>query len=213
MDSLKAWIEQRPKRAVMVTAVVAVIVGLVIGLGAGYKIEHDRVASNAKKLNSAGTTSTKTPKTGAAKVGGKVTTSGPTSITLRTKTGADRTINVTATTKYEVATKATKADLVTGRHVLVVAPGSEVMILPVGSTVGRAVTDVTAASFKIAAANGLPGGTVRMSAATVIDIVKPGAKTDVKVGGQALALGTASKAGPVDATEIISLPATSKFGG
>jgi hypothetical protein len=213
MDSLKAWIEQRPKRAVMVTAVVAVIIGLVIGLGAGYKIEHDRVASDVKKLKSAGTTSTKTPKTGAAKVGGKVTTTGAASITLKVKAGADRSVNVSATTKYETATKATKADLAVGRHVFVIAPGSEVLILPAGSTLGRAITAVTGASFKLAAANGLPGGTIKVSAATAFETVKPGAKTDVKVGGQALALGTSSKAGPVDATEIITLPATSKFGG
>jgi hypothetical protein len=214
MDSLKAWIEQRPKRAVMVTAVVALIIGLVLGLGAGYKIEHDRVASDVKKAKKTNTTaSTKTPKAGTARAGGKVSTIGPTSIVVKTKTGTDRTITLSAATKYETAAKAAKSDITKGRHVFVVAPGIEILVLPEGSTLGRAVTDVTADSIKLGAGNGLPGGTIHITATTAIESVKPGSKTDVKVGVQVLALGTAAKAGPIAATDVITLPDTSKFGG
>jgi hypothetical protein len=214
MDSLKAWIEQRPKRAVLVTAVVAVIIGLVIGLGAGYKIEHDRVASDVKKTKkpaAAAKNKTSTTKIGLTRAAGAVSTVGPTSFVVKTAAGADRTVNVTASTTYENATVSTKTDIVKGRHVFIVAPGSEVLILPVGSTLGRAITDVTATSFKVAGSKGLPAGTVKLTSTVVIETATAGTKADVKAGGHAMALGSSTKGGPVNATEVIALPAGTKF--
>ena len=75
MNSLKAWIERRPVRAVVVAAIIAAVIASQLGLAVGYKIEHDRTAADVRRLKKGGST-TATTKVGAARVGGKATTVG-----------------------------------------------------------------------------------------------------------------------------------------
>jgi hypothetical protein len=221
VDSVKERIERRPKQAVLVTAIVAVLIGGVIGLAVGYKVEHDRKASH-KSTKTTKTTlpkSTKTTKTtkpgGAAaatnRAQGTVTATAAGSITIKTLQGSSVKLNLSKTTIVDKAAKGTHTDVTSGRHVLVKAPGVEVLVLRTGSSEGRAVISLSPSSMGLAAGNGLPAGTVKLSGATVIDRVSPATAADVKTGDRILALGTTGSPAVRNVDVVIILPASSKF--
>jgi hypothetical protein len=216
---MKSWADASPKRAVVVTSIVA-IVALVVALGlgflAGYKVEHDRTASEVSRLKKANGTAAKTPTTakGTGAVGrraGEVTAVDAKSVTIKTSKGQTQTIQLSTTTVVERASVGKPADVAVGRRALVVAPGVEVLVLGTTSKNGRVVSSVTAKSFKLAPGNGLPAGEPKFSPGTVIDKVAVAKATDIKVGDRILALGGPAPSGPLDATEVILLPAGSKF--
>jgi hypothetical protein len=218
VDSVKERIERRPKQAVLVTAIVAVLIGGVIGLAVGYKVEHDRKASH-KSTKTTKTTvpkSTKTTKPGGAaaatnRAQGTVTATAAGSITIKTLQGSSVKLNLSKTTIVDKAAKGTHTDVTSGRHVLVKAPGVEVLVLRTGSSEGRAVISISASSMGLAAGNGLPAGTVKLSGATVIDRVSPATAADVKTGDRILALGTTGSPAVRNVDVVIILPASSKF--
>jgi hypothetical protein len=217
---MKAWADANPKRAVVVTsivAVVALVVALGLGFLAGYKVEHDRTANEVSRLKKANGTAAKTPTTakGVGAVGGRrageVTAVDAKTITVKTSKGQSQTIQLSSATVFERASAGKPSDITVGRHVLVVAPGVEVLVLGATSKNGRAVSAVTAKSFTLAPGNGLPAGEPKIAPDTVIDKVAAAKATDVKVGDRVLALGGPAPSGPLDATEVILLPSGSKF--
>jgi hypothetical protein len=216
VDSVKERIERRPKQAVLVTAIVAVLIGGVIGLAVGYKVEHDRKASNKSSKTTKTTVpkTTKSPGGGAAatnRAEGTVTATASGSITIKTVQGSSVKLNLSTATVVDKAAKGTHADVTTGRHVLVKAPGVEVIVLRTGSKDGRAVTAISPTSMGLAAGNGLPAGTVKLSDATVIDKVNPATAADVKTGDRIIALGATGSPAVRDVDLVIILPASSKF--
>ena len=221
VDSVKAWVERRPKQAVLVAAIIAVLIGAQIGFVVGYKVEHDRTSSDVARLKRAATdppkTSTTKPKGAVAGGGGrrdgKVTAVAPGSITIKSRQGPTVTINLSSTTKVDKVVKGALSDITANRHVLVVPPGLEVLVLPQGNTQGRTVKSVSKTSLVLLPGNGLPAATAKVTTATVIDTLSPASAADVKVGDTIIALGKAAKTGPLAATEVIIIPATSKFSG
>jgi hypothetical protein len=221
VDSVKERIERRPKQAVLVTAIVAVLIGGVIGLAVGYKVEHDRKTSHksSKTTKTTKTTlpkSTKTTKPGGAaaatnRADGTVTATASGSITIKTVQGLSVKLNLTKATVVDKAAKGTRTDVTSGRHVLVKAPGVEVLVLRIGSSNGRAVTSISPSSMGLAAGNGLPAGTVKLSGATVIDKVSPATSADVKTGDRIIALGTTGSPAVRNVDVVIIVPASSKF--
>lgn len=218
VDSVKERIERRPKQAVLVTAIVAVLIGGVIGLAVGYKVEHDRVTSK----KSSKTTKTTLPKTNTTKPGGGVgaatnraegtiTATASGSITIKTLQGASVKLNLTKATVVDKAAKGSPTDVTSGRHVLVKAPGVEVLVLRTGSSEGRAVTSISPSSMGLAAGNGLPAGTVKLSGSSVIDKVSPATAADMKTGDRIIALGTSGTPAVRNVELVIILPASSKF--
>jgi hypothetical protein len=95
--------------------------------------------------------------------------------------------------------------------VLVKAPGVEVLVLRTGSSEGRAVISISPSSMRLAAGNGLPASTVKLSGATVIDRVSPATAADVKTGDRILALGATGSPAVRNVDVVIILPASSKF--
>ena len=215
-SSAKDWVEKRPMQAVLAAAVVALLVGGVLGLGVGYKVEHDRVAKDVSRLRKELGTTTKKTKAKSGSKGreaGQVTVAAAGSLTLRTSKGATLTVNTSATTAFSKVTKGTASDIAVGRHVLVVAPGVEVLVLPAGSTFGRAVTSSSADSFSLAAGNGLVAAKVKVTSATVVDTLTTTTSSSVKATDQVMALGNPVASGPLTATDVIVLPSTSAFIG
>jgi hypothetical protein len=215
VDSVKARIEQRPKQAVIISAVVGLVVGAVLGLGIGYKIEHDRVSKNKTSTPATKTTTPKTTKSG-TKTGivtrgeGKVTATASGSITLQTVKGVTEHLTVSSTTTFDRATAGARSDVTAGRKVFVKAPGAEVLVLRSGAKQGRAVTSISPTALVVVAGKGLPAGTIKLSSTTLFDKVSPATAADVKVGDRIIALGSGTAAAfKVDS--VIILPTTSKF--
>lgn len=222
VDSAKTWMNERPKQAMAGVAIIAILVGIVLGFGAGYKVEHDRTASDVSRLKKASPSASKTTKTTKPATGGKVkpaangqtrrvgevTAASATSITLKTKTGSV-TVALSSSTPIDKLSKGSLNDVVVGRRALV-APGPEILILREGSTLGRSVKTKTSDSVTLAAENGLPAGKLKSTSSTPVDTVTNGAATDIKVGDHVLVFGTA-KSGAVTATQVIIVPTTSKF--
>ncbi|MDQ1460537.1 MAG: hypothetical protein QOI08_2021 [Actinomycetota bacterium] len=215
VDSVKAWVERRPKRAVLVTAISAVLIGALVGFGAGYKVEHDRVANDVARLKRTSST-TVAPGGGAAAAGtgrrdGRVTAASAGSLTIKSRQGRDVIITLGAGTNVDNIVKGTASDIVAGRHVLVVAPGAEVVVLRAGSTAGRTVKSVSKGSFAVAAKAGAKAATVKIGTRTIVEKLSPAKAADIKVGDQIIAFGPTGSAGPVKATDVIIVPASSKL--
>jgi len=219
-DSVRGWVERRPKQAVLVAAVVAVLIGGQIGFVIGYKVEHDRTSSDVAKLKKAAaagstkTTPTTKPKAktpAAARRDGTVTAVKPGSITIKTKAGTEATITMSVLTKVDSAAKGASSDVATGRHVLVKPPGAEVLVLREGTNLGRIVKSVSSTKVVLQPGNGLPAATAKVDDATLYETVTPAKATDIKVGDHIIAMGSAAKTGPLTAAQVIIVPATSKF--
>jgi hypothetical protein len=214
VDSVKARIEQRPKQAVVISAIVSLVVGAVIGLGVGYKIEHDRVTKDkpAKTTNSTTPKTTKSgTKTGIVTRGeGKVTATASGSITLQTVKGVSEHLVVSSATTFDRATVGARSDVTPGRKVFVKAPGAEVLVLRTGAKQGRAVTSIPPTALVLVAGKGLPAGTIKLSSTTVFDKVSAATAADVKVGDKIIALGSGT-ATSFKVDSVIILPTTSKF--
>ena len=49
-DSAETWVRGAPGQALILVAAVGIVIGGVVGLGAGFKIEQNRTRSDVKKL-------------------------------------------------------------------------------------------------------------------------------------------------------------------
>ncbi len=212
-DSAETWVRSKPVQAMSLVAAIGVVVGGVIGLGAGYKIEQSRTRSDVKRLQQqikqAGIVNPSGP------IGQRVGTVKGTSagsITLQTKLQGTQTIQTGSTTPFEKTAGATKADIAVGHRVLVSKGGRDVVILPTASKLGRLVTNVGTDSFSVANKEGRP---VKVKLANVQHVytLTTAKIADVKVGADVLVGGRTSGASGFAAVEVIILPQGSGFNG
>lgn len=219
-DSAETWVKGAPGQAMILIAAVGIVVGGVAGLGAGFKIEQNRTRSDVKKLhtqlaNQGG--SGATAPSNSASVGqriGKVTKSAAGTITIATKRQGAQDLLTTATTQFEKAVKGSTTDIVVGRRVLVTVPGTDVIVLPTTSQLGRPVTSVGSDSFAIGKTNNAKAGAVPMGNIKEVDTISAAKLTDVTVGSEVLSGGrTAAAKSSFNASEVILLPAGSGFAG
>jgi hypothetical protein len=212
--SADEWVRKGPTQAIAVVAAVALVIGAVIGLGVGFKVEQSRTKSDVKKLR-AQLSATGAPKNaGKGALGqrvGTVTTASGGTITIKTKKNGSVAIATTATTKFENAARGTIADVQSGRRILVTAGGNEIVLLPVGSKLGRVVSAVASDFIKIAGGNRKPGAKIKTPNVHRVEITKPAKLADVGTGDFVLAGGTATGAKAFTATEVILLPPDSGF--
>jgi hypothetical protein len=202
-------------------AAVGIVVGGVVGLGVGFKIEQNRTRSDVKKLRTQLQAAQKAPgasgPSASASLGqrvGKVTKVAGTTVTVATKRQGSQDLLTTATTQIEKAAKGSTTDIVVGRRVLVTVAGADVIVLPTTSQLGRVVSSVGSSSFTIAKTNNAKAGSVSMGSVKEVDTISTAALSDVKVGAEVLAGGrTASAKNAFNAAEIILLPAASGFAG
>jgi hypothetical protein len=208
-------------------AVAILVVGLVVGLGAGYLIEKARVQNDIKNLKkkiattkAANTPTTERPTTpaqvGKAAVSGTVVTTAPGSVTMTVAgigpdAGTARQFATTARTVVVKAVPGTASDIVAGSRVEFHAAGSlsdaqEVIVLPANAKVGLSVTSATPTSMTLDS-NGKPI-TVNTKGAT-IDTVTTAPPSDITTGSKILV--QPGGGNPPTATEVIVLPNTTKF--
>ena len=212
--SAEEWVRKGPSAALALAAVAGIVVGGVIGLGAGYKVEQNRTRSDVKKLhaqiNSLGGATSATAKVGQRV--GKVTADSAGSITISTKQKGTEVLNTSSTTVFETVVKGTIGDVQAGKRVLVSVGGKEIIVLPTTSRLGRLVTAVSSSTIKLQKATG--SGTVGVATKNVktVETLKTAAANAVAVGKDVFAAGKQSGKSAFDTTEVIVLPAGSGFG-
>jgi hypothetical protein len=195
---------------------VGLVVGGVLGLGAGYQIEKNRTKSDVARLKKTGA-----PGGGSGAVPGivgklgqsvgKVTAVGTDTLTVATKRKGAQTFKTTATTQFEQAVKGKASDIVVGRRILVTISGSYVIVLPQGSRLGRLVTTVGNDSFSIAKPNGSAGAKLTLAKVKSIDTLSPAKFSDIKKDSTVLAGGREAGKNAFNAVEVIILESGSGF--
>ena len=105
-DSTEDWVRGKPAQAMILVAALGLVVGGVIGLAGGYKIEQSRTKSDVKRLQDQlkGAVASGAPIGATVKLGqrvGKVTTVNGTTITLTTNRLGSQQIKTSATTAFE----------------------------------------------------------------------------------------------------------------
>jgi hypothetical protein len=209
-DSVENWVRGKPMQAVVLIAAGGIVLGGVVGLGAGWKIEQNRTKSDVKRLKANGSGSL----TGAGPLGqrtGKVSSVTNGTLTVVTKKKGTQTVKTTTLTSVEKASKGTPADITVGRRLLLTLNGNDVLVLPQASKLGRLVTSVTTDSFAVAKTDGSRGVNIKTANVKVVDTVAPAKLTDIKSGSAVVAGGRATGKSAFNATEVILLPDGSAF--
>jgi hypothetical protein len=197
-------------QAVVLIAAGGIVLGGVVGLGAGWKIEQNRTKNDVKRLQASGGASA----TGSGPLGqrtGTVSAITDGTLTLVTKKSGTQAVKTTTLTNVEQASKGTPADITVGRRLLLTLNGNDVIVLSKGSKLGRLVTSVTTDSFAVAKPNGSRGVNIKTANVKVVDTLAPAKLTDVKTGSLVLAGGRASGKTAFNASEVILLPDGSAF--
>lgn len=205
------WVRKGPIQAIALIAAAGIVVGGLVGLGAGYKIEQNRTRSDVKRLEhqiQAG--GVKAASGALGQRVGKVTAYVSGSITVSTKQRGTQVLTTTPATAFEKAVKAKLANVVAGSRILVTRAGDEIIVLPTTSKLGRVVNTVGRDSITIAAGNGSPAGTVKTSG-VIVSTVATATSAAVKVGSEVLAGGRATTKTTFAANEVILLLPGSGF--
>jgi hypothetical protein len=219
-DSADRWVRDKPVQAMVSIVIAGLVVGGVVGLGAGYKIEQNRVASGVNRLKAqvaqGHRTKPKATKPAAKGFGlsneriGAVTAVGATTIGLRTKRLGVLQLHTTNTTQFEQAAGGSQSALSVGSHA-VLTIGGDVLVLPKGSLLGRAITNVAQNAFTLAKVGKTGPTTVKFSKLKVIDVVSASTRSDVKTGSDVMVGGREASKGDFAAVEVIVLPTGSGF--
>ena len=218
-DSADKWVRGKPTQAIVIIALVGVIVGGLVGLGVGFKIEQNRTSSDVKRLHAQLNAAAAGGSGGsgvnlAGPVGqrtGKVTAVGPASLTLSTPRQGPQKIQASPTTVFEKAVKGTTADIAVGRHVLVTIVATDVIVLPEGSKLGREVASVGSESFTLKKPNGDRSGQLTLAKVKGVYTLVPAKRSDFKVKDAVFAGGRTAGKGAFAATEVILLDPNSGF--
>jgi hypothetical protein len=217
----KPSLDERIKRmslgGLIASAVVILIIGLVIGLGAGYKIEQNRTKNDVNRLKKQGSATSNASSPGASaatsvRLAGTIGSATNSTVALTGGSGP-QTFLTNAKTIVVKASPGTASDIAAGHHVVWRAkPGQltqaqEVIVLPADAKIGSVVTNATPTSMEIM---GQSGNVTVSTAGATIDQVATATLADVTAGAKIVA--QARHAGSTDtATEIIVLPSSSKF--
>jgi hypothetical protein len=219
-DSADRWVRDKPVPAMVSIVIAGLVVGGVVGLGAGYKIEQNRVASGVNRLkaqvNAGHRTKTKTTSPAAKRLSlsneriGSVTAIGTGTIGLRTKRLGVVQVQTTNATQFEKATSGSRSAITVGsRAVLTI--GGDVLVFSSGSLLGRQITKVAPNSFTLAKVNSTGPTTVSFAKLKVFDVLSAAQRSDIKQGSSLMVSGHGSTNSGFDAVEVILLPTGSGF--
>jgi hypothetical protein len=214
--SADEWVRKGPTQAMAVVAAAGLVIGALVGLGLGYKIEQSRTKSDVKKLQAkikANSTSTGSAKSALGQRVGTVTDSSNGIITLSTKKRGSQKLATTDTTVFESVVGGTIADVDSGRRVLVTPGGNEILVLSTDSRLGRIVNSVGSDSIGVAEGNGSPAAKIKTSDVHRVETVKTATATDIAKGDKVLAGGNAKSDSDFNAIEVIVLPDDTGFVG
>ena len=141
---------------------------------------------------------------------GRVTATAADTLTIQTKSRGAQTVHTTSTTQFEQLTKGSNTDIAVGRRLLVTTSGSQVIVLPTSSKLGRVVTSIAGATVSLAKGNTAKAGTVLITKVRLVDTTSPAPQTDFKTGSVVLAGGRGTGQN-FNALEVILLPTGSSF--
>jgi len=213
-DSAETWVRGAPGQAMILVAAVGIVVGGVAGLGGGFKIEQNRTKADVKQLRAE--LQARAPgaaATAGASLGqriGKVTALTAETITIQTKKKGAQAVHTTTATLFEQLTKGANADIAVGDRMLVTLSGTEVIVLPASSKLGRMVTAVTSTSVALAKGSSPRAGSIPINKVRVVDKTEAAQLSDLKAGSEVLAGGRGTGQN-FSAVEVILLPAGSGF--
>ncbi len=214
-DSTENWVRGKPAQAMILVAALGLVIGGVIGLAGGYKIEQSRTKSDVKRLQSqikaAVAAGADIPGVAVSQRVGKVTDVKGNTITISSNEQGSQTINTSASTAFETTEKGTPSDITVGSRVLVALNGANVIVLPKGSKLGRLVTNVGSETFSIARPKGGRPLTIKLEKVKDVSTTTPGDISDVKVDAEILAGGRSASKDVFGAVEVIVLPANNPF--
>jgi hypothetical protein len=220
---LRETIERRPKAALAAGTAIALVIGLVVGAGIGWKVEQSRAKKDVKRL--------KEEKAALVKKGGKGSQSGSaagapavriiggiksavgSTLEIVNNKGKVTTVTVTPSTHVETVAKASASDLAKGTHIVWKNKGTsktdaaEVIVLPATTKLGVKLTGATANTMTYDTPNGPL--TVKLDGASIekATSVSPTAiKREARVMAQVQGGGTAATA-----AEVIVLPIDTTF--
>ena len=220
-DRAAGWAQSKPVRAIVVVSLVGLVVGLLVGVGAGFKIEQHRVhkdITNLKNKLAGGTTPT-TPHAGSkgssgsgrvpVERAGTVTATGSGTITIATKQHGSLSLHLTTATHIDQAVNGSTSDIAVGRRVLVAKGAHDVIVLPTGSQIGRTVTKVANGVASMTKIKGV--AQLQLSKVTTVDSTSNVPASDIKTGSVVLAWYQPGGKKSSDAVAIVLLPAGSAF--
>jgi hypothetical protein len=214
-DSTEDWVRKGPVPAMAVVTAIALVIGALIGVGAGFKIEQKRTKDDVKRLQQELKASASAGQvTGSGPLGqriGQVTAVKPDSITVATRKVGSQEIKTTTATRIDKVVKGSIANIVAGRRVLVATGGREIIVLSPQSKMGRVVSRVATDFFTIARANGSTAARLKMTDVKVVSTVKPATSADIKSGVEIVAGGREGTGKVFNAVEVVLLPAHSGF--
>jgi len=213
--SADEWVRTGPTRAIAVIAAVGLVIGGLIGAGAGYKIEQSRTKSDVKRLQrqlkAAAATGTDTRTGPLGQRVGKVTAAKAGSFTVTTKKRGSQEIKTSALTLITKAVTGSVSDIVSGRRVLVTKDVHEVLVLPANSKLGRNVAKVGSDFFTIAKPNGTTAARIKLSDVKAVSTTASATAADIKAGLDVVAGGRETVNKVFNAVEVVVLPANSAF--
>jgi hypothetical protein len=214
-DSTENWVRGKPAQAMILVAALGLVIGGVIGLAGGYKIEQSRTKSDVKRLQDEIRSAVeKGADIGTGPIGqrvGKVKGVKGTTITLSSNKQGTQTVNTSATTKFESTAKGSASDITVGSRVLAALNGANIIVLPGTSRLGRLVTNVGSETFSIARPTGGRPLTIKLAKVKDVSTTTPAAISDVKVDSEVLAGGRSAGKDVFGALEVIVLPANNPF--
>lgn len=215
-DSTENWVRGKPAQAMILVAALGLVVGGVIGLAGGYKIEQSRTKSDVKRLQdqikAAVAQGATVPGTGSlGQRVGKVTGIKGTTITVTSNKQGSQQINTSASTAFETTAKGTTSDITVGSRLLVALNGANIIVLPKNSRLGRLVTNVGSETFSIARPKGGRPLTIKLAKVKDVSATTPAEMSAVKVDSELMAGGRSAGKDVFGAIEIILLPANNPF--
>jgi len=195
---------------------VILVIGLVVGLAAGYKIEQQRTKDDIASAKAAAKAAPAGAAEGAKSVRlvGKVGVTAPDSVTITVDGTKTMRFVTTPTTVVVKAASGTAGDITSGSRVVwkpkegQLTEAEEVIVLPADAKMGSLVVSATPDSMTFKS-NG-KDVTVSTKGAT-ISKVSTAKTTDIATGGKVVAQTRRTDPTTLSAVEVIVLPKSSKF--
>ena len=211
--------------SLILTGVIALVVGLAAGFAIGFKVEQNRVKSDVNRLKDQVASLKKQGSTQGTSKGsnvqliGQVGAVGQGSVTITSASGKGVKFNATSETVVYKTTDGTTADIVGGGRIMFRARNvkkndafdvNEIIVLPAESPFGRPVTAVDRGTVTITNLKGKPAK-INTNNPTVVRGSTIGTAADITPGATIVFKGERADDGTIAAQQILVLPAGSKF--
>ena len=121
-DSAESWVRSKPMRAMVAVAAIGLVVGGIVGLGVGYKVEKNRVQEDVQRLQSQLRDRRDHSNQKVVQRVGEIAAVSGSTLTVKTKLQGDQDIQTTSASFQKTAEGKT-ADIVVGKKILVATGG------------------------------------------------------------------------------------------